>query len=426
MKKTIAKLIEAILSVCLLATNITSLTAQAETKEAAKEKTAKEKAEEKSSKGEDKEESEYADQEVFLAGLAEIFAISDEDFLAAAEADNEEALEGILSDKELVKAVMEYEGDNQFVLLQKLALKDFENVIFEDEELTALADEYFSGINAILRSDKIEDNKRYQELILSAGMIMYCSSVYEINDKYDAGMDEEDITELNEVLDSLWFFLGSGDMDDAAIEEVEGSTETAEKVEAIEEETDVAAYTLPENLEVEADYTYSSYGYTYYFIIVKNNSKDDLSVKAEATSYGEDGEVSAFKTNDITVLAPDSSYVLEFLFSEDEPVNSLETEITASKVKYYKAGYNDLSYELKKVKKGAVVKMTNEGKSAIDFPEGTLLFLKDGQLVGSTNTFFTDDDYELKPGDTITKEMTMYSGEFDELKFYYTGRIDKE
>ena len=101
------------------------------------------------------------------------------------------------------------------------------------------------------------------------------------------------------------------------------------------------------------------------------------------------------------------------------------TSHTALADEYFSGINNDLSYELKKVKKGAVVKMTNEGKSAIDFLEGTLLFLKDGKLVGSTNTFFTD-DYELKPGDTVTKEMTMYSGEFDELKFYYTGRIDKD
>ena len=53
----------------------------------------------------------------------------------------------------------------------------FASVVFEDEELTALVSEYFTGINAILRSEKVEDDPRYRDLLFYSGFIMYSNRI---------------------------------------------------------------------------------------------------------------------------------------------------------------------------------------------------------------------------------------------------------
>ena len=61
------------------------------------------------------------------------------------------------------------------------------------------------------------------------------------------------------------------------------------------------------------------------------------------------------------------------------------------------------------------------GSEPADFVEGYVLFFKNGQLVHYESSYFTDDDSELKPGETISKQITSYE-EFDSMQFYLTGK----
>lgn len=64
---------------------------------------------------------------------------------------------------------------------------------------------------------------------------------------------------------------------------------------------------------------------------------------------------------------------------------------------------------------------TNNGEDAAVFVKGYALFFKDGKLVDYEDTYFTDDNSEIKPKDTISKQMTVYD-EFDTIEFYLDGR----
>lgn len=49
------------------------------------------------------------------------------------------------------------------------------------------------------------------------------------------------------------------------------------------------------------------------------------------------------------------------------------------------------------------------------------MFFLGGILVDYDSSYFTDSDYELKPGDTITEQFNSYD-DFDKIEFYLTGR----
>ena len=49
-----------------------------------------------------------------------------------------------------------------------------------------------------------------------------------------------------------------------------------------------------------------------------------------------------------------------------------------------------------------------------------MFFLGD-ELIGYDSAYFTDDDSEIKPEKTISKQLT-YSKNFDRIEFYLTGR----
>ena len=56
-----------------------------------------------------------------------------------------------------------------------------------------------------------------------------------------------------------------------------------------------------------------------------------------------------------------------------------------------------------------VVSVTNEGTEEVEFVQAYALFLDgQGNIVGQDNTYVTDNDSEIKPGATITKQLTVY------------------
>lgn len=84
----------------------------------------------------------------------------------------------------------------------------------------------------------------------------------------------------------------------------------------------------------------------------------------------------------------------------------------------------DLEYTENDIDGGAVFQVTNNGSEPAEFVEGYALFFKDGEIVSYEETYLTDDDSEIKPGATISKQFTSYE-DFDNIEFYLTGRRSK-
>lgn len=188
----------------------------------------------------------------------------------------------------------------------------------------------------------------------------------------------------------------------------EETTTTKNEEEAIEV---LAEYTLPDGIG----------WYTRHFIIVRNISNETVDVSSSSLAYSEDGTMVGAANASFDALGPECTSVMYEAFETDAEINYYETEIESSKSKYYKSVIQDLSYVQNDIDKGAVFQITNDGEEAAKFVEGYALFFSNGELVGYDNIYFTDDDSEIKPGKTISKQLTS-NKDFDFIEFYMTGR----
>lgn len=175
--------------------------------------------------------------------------------------------------------------------------------------------------------------------------------------------------------------------------------------------------TVISQLEVQ-EYTYRTKFSEYLFLAVRNNSEYNIEMSVSAKFYNEESLVGA-KTTSQEAFEHGTEIVIYFM--PDEAYTSVEYDISVSEETWYKCITSELSYETTAAKNKEIVSVTNNGEYAAEFVECHALFFKDGKVVGHSGTYFTDNDFELKPGKTITEELDCYE-EYDDVKFFFTGR----
>lgn len=144
-------------------------------------------------------------------------------------------------------------------------------------------------------------------------------------------------------------------------------------------------------------------------------------MSTSSLAYDKEGTLLGAEDSSFDALGSGCTSLLYEAFEVDGEIDYYETELNFSKSRYYESVIQDLSYEQIDISKGAVFRVTNNGKDAAKFVEGYALFFLNGKLVEYESAYFTDDDSEIKPGKTISKQITSYE-EFDTIEFYLTGR----
>lgn len=175
--------------------------------------------------------------------------------------------------------------------------------------------------------------------------------------------------------------------------------------------------TVISQLEV-TEYRYSSRYSEYAFLEIRNNSEFNLDISVSVKFYNGEELVGAESASQ---EAFERGKEIVLYFMPDEKYTSMEYEISASEEERYECVVSDLSYEATAAKNKEIVSVTNNGEYAADFVECHALFFKSGEVVGHDSTYFVDNDNELKPGKTVTKELDCYE-EYDDAKFFFTGR----
>lgn len=166
-------------------------------------------------------------------------------------------------------------------------------------------------------------------------------------------------------------------------------------------------------------YKYNSYGFLYNFMELTNNSDCTVDVNVNLLYYdGNDNLISA-ETMSEDVLMPGHSILMYNMLDEDYARD--EYTLSVSEPRYYRGIQDDISYEVSVAKEKLVVTMTNNGNEAAEFVDGTALFFKGDEVVGHDSAYFIDDDSEIKPGASISKNLNCYE-DFDGYKIYVTGR----
>lgn len=202
----------------------------------------------------------------------------------------------------------------------------------------------------------------------------------------------------------------------------ETSQDSTENIETVQAE-EVAAVALKDKVEILAEYTLADgiSWYTRHFMVIKNNSNETLDISTSGIAYDADDNILGAADSSLDALGAGCTSVVYEAYEVEGMVDHYESTLSAAPARYYKSVIQDLSYEQTEIAKGAVFQVTNNGSDAAEFVEGYVLFIKDGNIVGFDSTYFTDDDSELKPGATITKQLDAFES-YDLIEFYLTGR----
>ena len=80
-----------------------------------------------------------------------------------------------------------------------------------------------------------------------------------------------------------------------------------------------------------------------------------------------------------------------------------------------------MSWDVATTESKAIVTVKNNGDVPAEFVQCTAIFYYDGEIIGHTNKFCIDNDSEIKPGSSISEELSSYEP-FTDVKIFVTGR----
>lgn len=254
-------------------------------------------------------------------------------------------------------------------------------------------------------------------VILSAALIMGCSSNNNSQAEYDSLMAEKQSLEAELAKQK------ETTSQEATQAETTQAPTTAEKDTSTQEvTTGVVKTTEQENgdAEIVAEYNIPGHTCTFHFVIVKNNTDKTLNVTANSKAYTADGSLVSVDDAEFEALGSGCTSIITEMFDTDVEIAYCDTEISAKTDGWYESVIQDLSYTETLIKDGAIYEVTNNGDKAAGFVEGYAIFFNGNEPVGWNRVYFTDDDSELKPGKSISKQLSC-SETFDRVEFYLDG-----
>ena len=172
-------------------------------------------------------------------------------------------------------------------------------------------------------------------------------------------------------------------------------------------------------LEV-TEYSYTEFYTLFTLLVIKNNSCFDIEISAKVKYYNLYDELIWEDEKIGGVLASNS----EMLLSLNTAVSyaTVEYELSVEEATYRKSAVHELSCESIKEQTKAVVSVTNNGEEAAKLVTAHVLFFNGDKLVSHIIGFFYDDDYELKPGETMTETLDCRK-EYTSVRVFLSGFV---
>lgn len=161
------------------------------------------------------------------------------------------------------------------------------------------------------------------------------------------------------------------------------------------------------------------------FVTVKNNSGADVKATINAIAYGASGETLGTDESTIDVVGPDETAIAGINFyGIEESIDHFDYEVSYERCKYYESILSSIKADAAINGSNVVLMVTNEGDKVAQYLNAYVLFMDaNNNIVDYANNYITDDNGELKPGDTISAQFNC-GGEFDHIECYFDGRSD--
>ncbi len=175
-----------------------------------------------------------------------------------------------------------------------------------------------------------------------------------------------------------------------------------------------------EEIEILFDCTLPEGDTSVRYLIVRNNTNETQNVSVFSQAYDADGSVIASGSSSEVAVGPACTAVLCSTFETEESIDHYESVWSTLPCGVCSSVLETLSYEESRSGSTVEFQVTNCGENAVRYTKGYTLFLKDGEAVDIDISFFMDDEFELKPGETISGQ-AVSSEDFDSVEFYLTG-----
>ncbi len=174
------------------------------------------------------------------------------------------------------------------------------------------------------------------------------------------------------------------------------------------------------------EYSYiDSIDTTWYCMEITNNSSVTVSVETNVTAKDKKGKTIGAASESEDAIEAGYTVCLMHMFDNAEP-ESYDYTLSVKEDEYNEPVLSDLSYETSDTGGKVIISCTNNGAEPARFVQGNVLFFSGKKLIGHSSAYFTDDDFELKPGNTISKEFDYYGyykrKKYNKFKVYLTGR----
>lgn len=174
---------------------------------------------------------------------------------------------------------------------------------------------------------------------------------------------------------------------------------------------------LASQMNVEEYYYENGVGDTLYFLVVTNNSEKTVELMVEAIAKDSDSNTVGTTDSEMVAVGAGEEACLLNYFESVEDAYAFEYTLKVTEDKNYKSVMNDLEVAKSGDEDTVVVSCTNISDNAIPLIDVSGLFFENGKLIGYNEVYIGDDDSELKPGATLSEQLT-YDEEFDEVKVF--------
>lgn len=175
-----------------------------------------------------------------------------------------------------------------------------------------------------------------------------------------------------------------------------------------------------------SDYIFdNSYGDTLYYLVVENNSEHAAAITANGTAYDANNTVIGADDASIDVIGPGQTSICYFYFDGVSNVDHVEYQLLYNTDLYYEDVLHNLAIESTVNSNNVIVSVTNNGETPAQFVEAYTMFFDEGHnLIYVDSNYIVDNDSEIKPGATQTKQFDPYRS-FSDAEVYLTGRYSK-
>ena len=180
---------------------------------------------------------------------------------------------------------------------------------------------------------------------------------------------------------------------------------------------------IGESVEVIEYFYENTIGDTLLFIAIKNNASYAISANINAVALDENGIKLGADDGTINVIGAGEETVECLYFDSVSGIKSFDYEIEYEKENYFNPAMSYIEIEEVINEKNVVITCTNNHDEKSAMIEAYVLFLNDGEVKNYGSAYFTDDDFELKAGKSISEQIDCY-GNFNEVKIFYEGYLN--